>query len=106
MIHILHTDERKKIDSAITEQAIAIAIVLNHVLRRVDCKTFCTDRKCHRKLVFKTRQNRRSVTRGTRQYRRYFLFSISTEAMLLVILYKEYSSVHGERLLDIAEVAS
>ena len=34
--------------------------------RRVDCKTFCTDRKCHRMLVFKTRQNRGSVTRGTR----------------------------------------
>ena len=79
--------ERIEIDSAITEQAIAIAIVLKS--RRVDCTTFCTDRKCHRKLVFKTRQNRGPLLEA--RAHRYFLFNISTEAMLLVILYKEYS---------------
>ena len=60
-LFILHADEQKKIDYAITEQAITIAIVLNHV-EYVDFKTLCTDLKCHRKLVFKTRQNRGSVT--------------------------------------------
>ena len=30
-LFILHRDEQKKIDPAITEQAIALAIVLNHV---------------------------------------------------------------------------
>ena len=65
--------------------------------RRVDCKTICTDRKCHGKLVFKTRQNRGSVTRGTRtlNFRKnhhYFKFcSASVQKLCFFYVTEEYS---------------
>ena len=54
--------------------------------RRVDRKTLCTDRKCHRKLVFKTRP----MHAHSELQKPFFSIavSISKEA---IILYKEYS---------------
>ena len=58
--------------------------------RRVDCITFCTDRNATESLC--SRHDKIAGPLHEARARRYFLFSISTEAMLLVILYKEYTS--------------